>query len=245
MKIAICYFHRIAPQNKVSKQLVALMMLVSALLTNGCDRHPVTAIDKNMTLTLRCVIDVYDDTIWARNRNLVIKKMGNGRYYHVIGNPFEFHSKKLSPCPGAKIILDDLIHDTFIFLGTNGEDVRAREDEDKAQLERFIEDAKDGTIDSEEFQQEADHTKPINWTLTFNYGPIETVPATDNWEEEKRTKNELQYTINSGNRSDLAPEFKNLLERFEAIFQGVAEMDSIDKENTDKKSEIPTLIIQE
>ena len=222
---------------------IYLLGVISILGTVGCDQATDDPL-KNLNLQLRCAIDINDETLWIRNRNLVITKSARSSFKFVFGNPLEFHSRRYSPCAAPLQAMRDLVTETKLFLDKHGRDTRPSEAEEQEKIRRFVEDARDGVLDDAEPMEESYPGKPVHWTITLAYGPMEVVPATDVWPEQKRLKHELEYEINAADRSSLPPEFAALLKRFEELFPEIQSIDESSSEDTADESEIRFEIVE-
>lgn len=219
---------------------LAILCTIGIVGIIGCTGEPADPLAKNAVLQIRCAITVYDETIWIRNRNLVIVKRPRAPYKYVYGNPIEFYSKSYANCPGPTSSMRELLDETKRFLDRNGKDVRANEAEEQRKLQLWLEDMKDGVLDNAELEEDS-LEGTIHWTLSLSYGPVETVPATDVWPEEKRLKHELDYEAVVNERTELPPEFAAILSKYFELFPEIQAMDQLLPENTDAESEVPQL----
>ena len=206
----------------------------------GCTGESADPLAKNVVLQLRCAITVYGETIWIRNRNLVIVKRPRAPYGYVYGNPMEFFSRKYADCPGSTATMRELMDETKRFLDRNGKDVRANEAEEQERSRLWLEDMKDGVLDNVELEGDSPEGR-MHWTLSMSYGPVEIVPATEVWAEEKRLKHELDYEAFVNDRTELSPEFAAILSKYLELFPEIRAMDQLYPENTDPESEVPQL----
>ena len=81
--------------------------------------------------------------------------------------------------------------------------------------------------------------------LTLAFGPMEVIPASDNWPEEEVPRHELEFDVLVADRAELPAEFAALMEEFEKIFPEIATMDQVDRGQVDKEAEVPQLFIAE